>query len=136
MRIKQLVEAKYAANESWWDLMPHTFTPGSVALQFAKENKKILGKLFKEMKNSFRFFAEMSIDMMDDQPGDFEDRDYDAEELAKYWHDQTIDSFALEDESAIYKWLESRVNKTMLLDVMSVMGDYIVRNAQEIFDEN
>ena len=135
MKVKQLIEAKYAANESWWDLMPDTFTDGSVALQFAQENKKILEKLFIEMKRSFKFFAELSIDMMDDQPDDYEERDYDAEQLAKYWHDQTIDSFALEDESAIYQWLESRVNKTMLTDVMSVMGDYIVRNAQEVFDE-
>ena len=133
MKLSNILEAKYAANESWWDLMPRTFAPGTIALKFAQENKKILGNLFEELKKSFFFFWEMSVDMMDDQPDDYEERHYDAERIASYWWDQYNGNF--EDESHIYDFLSKRVNKSMLDDVMGVMADYIVQHAQKIIDE-
>ena len=125
MNVKDILEAKTLSHGKWEQFQYYAkrSLPDNVSRIFASTNFK---PFFEEIMLSFNFFYDMSLDHMDEMPGEYTEKDREPAELAKWWKQIYFD--ALGDELTTHNELRNSVPIAVLDTVGSIMMTWIVNN--------
>jgi len=136
MNVKELFEAGLATGRpSWTSAIPKRHLSIGGLDQFVKKNKKVLDEVYQVMSLSYRFFYDMTLDYMDEQPEEYDDHERDPTKIAYAWDEGWNNEFSI-DESPEYQAAVKHLDGPDFQDVLGYMKEFIIDNARHIVDED